>query len=308
MIPIILAIATGLYLFLFAVVILLFSMRDRRRIEFRLKDLFHEDVSKNRPIQIKKVQQQKIPISRSLANQLVAADVRMRPEEYLIVWILSAATPALLLLVIGAHPVTILGGAIIGAGLPPYFVNRKMARRLVQFESQLSEALVMISNCLKSGLTFQQAMGNIASEMPDPISREFGRTMREINLGSSVETAMANLAERVKSTDLSLAVSAIQIQRQVGGNMVELLDNISETIKDRIKIKNEIKVLTASGRTSGMIIGLLPLGLAGVLMLINPEYIASFFSSQMGAMMLVTGAVMESIGFLAIKKIVSIKY
>ena len=308
MIPIILAVATGLYLFLFAVVILLFSMRDRRRIEFRLKDLFHEDVSKDRPIQIKKVQQQKIPISRSLANQLVAADVRMRPEEYLIVWILSAATPALVLLVIGAHPVTILGGAIIGAGLPPYFVNRKMARRLVQFESQLSEALVMISNCLKSGLTFQQAMGNIASEMPDPISREFGRTMREINLGSSVETAMANLAERVKSTDLSLAVSAIQIQRQVGGNMVELLDNISETIKDRIKIKNEIKVLTASGRTSGMIIGLLPLGLAGVLMLINPEYIASFFSSQMGAMMLVTGAVMESIGFLAIKKIVSIKY
>lgn len=308
MIPIILAVATGLYLFLFAVVILLFSMRDRRRIEFRLKDLFHEDISKNRPIQIKKVQQQKIPISRSLANQLVAADVRMRPEEYLIVWILSAATPALLLLVIGAHPVTILGGATIGAGLPPYFVNRKMARRLVQFESQLSEALVMISNCLKSGLTFQQAMGNIASEMPDPISREFGRTMREINLGSSVETAMANLAERVKSTDLSLAVSAIQIQRQVGGNMVELLDNISETIKDRIKIKNEIKVLTASGRTSGMIIGLLPLGLAGVLMLINPEYIASFFNSQMGAMMLVTGAVMESIGFLAIKKIVSIKY
>ena len=308
MIPIILAVATGLYLFLFAVVILLFSMRDRRRIEFRLKDLFHEDVSKNRPIQIKKVQQQKIPISRSLANQLVAADVRMRPEEYLILWVLSAAIPALLLLVIGAHPVTILGGAIFGAGLPPYYVNRKMARRLVQFESQLSEALVMISNCLKSGLTFQQAMGNIASEMPDPISREFGRTMREINLGSSVETAMANLAERVKSTDLSLAVSAIQIQRQVGGNMVELLDNISETIKDRIKIKNEIKVLTASGRTSGMIIGLLPLGLAGVLMLINPEYIASFFSSQMGAMMLVTGAVMESIGFLAIKKIVSIKY
>ena len=300
MIPIILAVATGLYLFLFFFFFLLFSMRDRRRIEFRLKDLFHEDVSKNRPIQIKKVQQQKIPISRSLANQLVAADVRMRPEEYLILWVLSAAIPALLLLVIGAHPVTILGGAIIGAGLPPYFVNRKMARRLVQFESQLSEALVMISNCLKSGLTFQQAMGNIASEMPDPISREFGRTMREINLGSSVETAMANLAERVKSTDLSLAVSAIQIQRQVGGNMVELLDNISETIKDRIKIKNEIKVLTASGRTSGMIIGLLPLGLAGVLMLINPEYIASFFSSQMGAMMLVTGAVMESIGFLAI--------
>lgn len=308
MIQVILAVATGLYLFLFAVAVLSFGMRDRRRVEYRLKDMFHEDAAKDRPIQIKKVQQQKIPISRSLANQLIAADVRMRPEEYLILWVLSAAIPALVLLVIGVHPVTILGGAIMGAGLPPYFINRRKARRLVQFESQLSEALVMISNCLKSGLTFQQAMGNIASEMPDPISREFGRTVREINLGSSVETAMANLAERVKSTDLSLAVSAIQIQRQVGGNMVELLDNISETIKDRIKIKNEIKVLTASGRTSGMIIGLLPIGLAGVLMMINPEYIASFFNTRMGTMMLITGAAMEAIGFLAIKKIVSIKY
>jgi len=191
---------------------------------------------------------------------------------------------------------------------PTYIVNRKKARRLAQFESQLSEALVMISNCLKSGLTFQQAMGNIASEMAEPIGREFGRTIREINLGNSVDIALANLAERVKSIDLGLAVSAIQIQRQVGGNMVELLDNISETIKERIKIKNEIKVLTASGRTSGLIIGMLPIGLAGVLMLINPDFIASFFNTRMGIAMLIAGAVMETMGFLAIKKIVTIKY
>lgn len=305
---IILAAATGLYVFLFVLAIISLSTQDRRRLENRLKDLIHEDSGSSRPVRIKKVQQQRTPLSRSLSNQLIAADMRMRPEEYVAIWILAAFIPALILFALGAHPVTVFGGAIIGAGLPPYIVNRKKARRLAQFESQLSEALVMVSNCLKSGLTFQQAMGNIASEMADPIGREFGRTIREINLGSSVDTALANLAERVKSIDLGLAVSAIQIQRQVGGNMVELLDNISETIKDRIKIKNEIKVLTASGRTSGLIIGMLPIGLAGVLMLINPDFIASFFNTRMGIAMLITGAVMETIGFLAIKRVVTIKY
>jgi len=305
---IILAITTGLYLFLFSVAILSLGRRDRLRVEQRLKDLIQEDNDIRQPIRIKKKRQQRIPVSRTLANQLIAADVRMRPEEYLVLWILSALIPGFLLFALSLHPITAVGGTLIGACLPPYFVGRKKANRLMQFESQLSETLVMISNCLKSGLTFQQAMNNIASEMPDPIGREFGRTVREINLGSSVDMAMANLAERVKSTDLNLAVSAIQIQRQVGGNLVELLENISETIKDRIKIKNEIKVLTASGRTSGMIIGLLPIGLAGVLMLINPEFIAGFFNTKLGYVMVITGAVMETIGFFAIKKIVTIKY
>jgi len=166
----------------------------------------------------------------------------------------------------------------------------------------------MIGNCLRSGMTFQQAMANIASEMPDPIGREFGRAVREISLGSSVDLALNNLAERVKSVDLNLAVSAIQIQRQVGGNLLDLLMNISETIKDRIKVKNEIRVLTATGRSSGLVIGVLPLGLAGVLMLINPSYVQSFFNTQLGTILIVVAAVMESIGFLLIKKVVSIRY
>lgn len=308
MMQIILAVSTGLYLFLFSVAILSMLAKDRRRVEQRLKELIREDLDTIKPVKIRKVQQQKIPVSRAFANELVSADIRMRPEEFIVVWILAALIPASLMVLLSAHVITVLGAALIGAALPPYFINRKKIKRLIQFEAQLSEALVMVGNCLRSGLTFQQAMGNIAREMPDPIGREFSRVVREINLGSNVDLALSNLAERVKSTDLSLAVSAIQIQRQVGGNLLDLLENISETIKDRIKVKNEIRVMTATGRASGMIIGSLPIALAAVLMMINPEFIQAFFATRRGIGMVITGVVMETIGFLLIKKVVTIKY
>lgn len=308
MMQLILAVSTGLYLFLFSIALLSMLARDRKRVEQRLKELVREESISDRPIKIKRVQHTRLPASKALANELITADIRMRPEEFLVLWIILTLLPASLFFLLGAHPITVLAIALFGGGTPPFWIRSRKAKRLIKFESQLSEAMVMVGNCLRSGLTFQQAMNNIASEMPDPIGREFSRAVREINLGGSVDLALNNLAERVKSTDLSLAVSAIQIQRQVGGNLLELLENISDTIKDRIKIKNEIRVLTASGRASGMIIGMLPLGLAGVLMLINPDFISSFFNTQIGIGMLITGGAMETIGFLMIRKIVSIKY
>ncbi|MDD2533146.1 MAG: type II secretion system F family protein [Eubacteriales bacterium] len=306
--PLILGVTTGLYLFLFSLVLLSMMVRDRRLVERRLRELVREDLAHDRPVKIKRTQRNRLPASQALANELITADIRMRPEEFLVIWILLTLVPASLLFLMNVHIITILGAALIGGGLPPYWIRNRKAKRLIKFEAQLSEAMVMVGNCLRSGLTFQQAMTNIANEMPDPIGREFSRVVREINLGGSVDSALNNLAERVKSMDLNLAVSAIQIQRQVGGNLLDLLENISETIKDRIKIKNEIRVMTASGRSSGMIIGTLPLGLAGVLMMINPDFIQSFFNTQIGIGMLITGAVMETIGFLMIKKVVSIKY
>lgn len=308
MMPVILAVSTGLYLFLFSLGLLSTLVRNRRRVENRFRDLIREDSRNARPARIKRVQHSRLPAGQALANELVSADIRMRPEEFLVVWIAMILLPALLLLLLNAHPLTITGLSVAGGLLPPYWIRLRKGKRLIRFESQLSEAMVMVGNCLRSGLTFQQAMNNIANEMPDPIGREFSRAVREINLGGSVDLALNNLAERVKSTDLALAVSAIQIQRQVGGNLLDLLENISETIKDRIKIKNEIRVMTATGRASGMIIGSLPLGLAGVLMLINPDFITAFFNTSLGIGMLIAGAIMETIGFLMIRKIVSIRY
>lgn len=305
---IILAVSIGLYTFLFSIAILSMLARDRRHFELRIKDLIQEDISSERPIKINKIQHQRLPASRALANDLISAGIRMRPEEYLVIWGLVSLLPTLVMVLFNAHWITDIAVALIGLAVPPYYVNRQKAKRLVKFESQLSEALVMVGNCLRSGLTFQQGMNNIATEMPDPIGREFSRAVREINLGSNVDVALSNMVDRIDSTDLSLAVSAIQIQRQVGGNLLEILDNISETIKDRIKIKNDIKVMTASGRSSGFIIGFLPIAISGILMLINPGYMKVFFTTKIGLMMLIAGASLETIGFLLIKKIVSIKY
>ncbi len=305
---IILAVATGLYLFLFSVTMLSIAAKDRRRVESRLQELGKKEVELDRPVQIKRERKHRTPALQALANDLVSSGIRMRPEEYLVVWGITATLPALLISLMKFHFITVIAAVIIGAALPPYFVSRQKAKRLIKFESQLSEALVMAGNALRSGLTFQQAMANIANEMPDPIGKEFSRVVREINLGSSVDIALGNLAERVDSIDLSLAVSAIQIQRQIGGNLLDLLSNISETIKDRIKIKNEIRVLTATGRSSGMVIGILPIALAGILMIINPTFIQAFFETRMGIMMVIVGLSMETIGFLMIRKVVTIKY
>jgi tight adherence protein B len=151
-------------------------------------------------------------------------------------------------------------------------------------------------------------MANIAHEMPDPIAREFARTAKEIQLGNSMDTALDNMVQRVRSTDLMLTVSAVQIQRQVGGNLLEILENISVTIRERIKLKDDIRVMTASGRISSVVVGLIPVAIGGLLMLINPSYIQTFFDTPMGIGMLTAAAGMEIIGFLIIKKIVTIKY
>jgi tight adherence protein B len=232
----------------------------------------------------------------------------MRPNEFLVIWFLSAVFMPVLMAVAGLHLVSVAAVGIIGLATPPLLVRKRKKKRLVIFEKQLGEALVLICNCLRAGMTFQQAMSSIATEMPDPIAREFSRTVKEIHLGASVDTALDSMVKRVGSTDLMITISAIQIQRQVGGNLMEILENISMTIKDRIKIKEDIRVLTATGRSSGVIVGAIPLAIGGLLTLVNPAYIMTFFETRMGVIMLIVAGAMEAIGFLIIRKIVSVKY
>ena len=151
-------------------------------------------------------------------------------------------------------------------------------------------------------------MENVANDMPAPIGMEFGRVCNEIRYGATMEEALNNMAERVKSPDLMLVVSAVLIQRTTGGNLSEILSTISETIRDRIKIKGEISSTTAQGRMSGIIIGALPIGIAVILMVINPEYMSTFFTTTVGNIMLTVSVIMEILGFLAIRKVVTIEY
>ncbi|MDD4689643.1 MAG: type II secretion system F family protein, partial [Eubacteriales bacterium] len=198
--------------------------------------------------------------------------------------------------------------AIIGIVSLPFLIRKRAKKKIMEFENQLSDALVVICNCLRSGLTLSQAMENIAHEMSDPIAKEFARVCRDVRYGSSIESALTAMNSRIKSDDLMLAISAINIQRQVGGNLSNILETISETIKARIKLKHEIKVLTATGRASGLVISILPIGMGLLLTIINPSYMMLFFENSIGKIMLGVGAVMEIIGILVVKKIVTVKY
>jgi tight adherence protein B len=208
----------------------------------------------------------------------------------------------------GAQIIVIIGIFIIGAAIPPFMVKRMKAKTMANFDKQLIDAMAILGNCVRAGFTFQQGLESIAKEMPDPIAREFGRTLRELNLGMPMEESLNRLVKRTGNEDLDLLVSAIIIQRQVGGNLSEILDNICITIKERLKIKNEIKVLTATGRVSGYVVGLLPIFLMVILMVINPGYMKMFFTTPIGRLMLIVAFILEGIGFLLVKKVVDIKF
>jgi tight adherence protein B len=243
-----------------------------------------------------------------IARQLESAGILLKAEEFIMAWAAATLVPAGLLLFFGVNQVTAVAFAAAGAILPPLIVSMRRKKRLALFEKQLGDALGIISNCLRSGFTFLQAMESISGEMAEPISKEFGKTLREMRLGVPIETALENIVRRMNNPDLDMLVSAVLIQRQVGGNLADIIDNISVTIRDRLKIKGDIKVMSASGRISGMVIGLLPVFLTGILMLLNPNYILTFFQSTAGIVMLCVAGFMELTGFLLVQKIVNIKF
>jgi tight adherence protein B len=163
-------------------------------------------------------------------------------------------------------------------------------------------------NGLRSGYSVLQAMEAVSREMASPISVEFARIVQEVQIGLPLDQAMSNMLRRIKSDDLDLVVTAINVQREVGGNLAEILDVISFTIRERVRIKGEIRTLTAQGRYSGYVISLLPIGLALVLFCVNKPYVERLFTSGWcGWAMVVCGLLMIGTGFIAIQKIVAIE-
>jgi tight adherence protein B len=242
------------------------------------------------------------------AQELSISGVPLKAEEYFMIWLMSGILLPLLCLFISKNILVAVGISAFGLLIPPLALGRARHKRMQMFETQLSDALVVISNCLRSGFTFQQSLESITSEMAEPISKEFGKTLREIKLGLSMEVALSNMVKRLKHDDLELLVNAVVIQRQVGGNLAEILESIADTIKERLKIRSEIKVLTATGRMSGIVVGLLPVFMLAFLMVLNPSYVSIFFTTSIGMLMIAVAVVLESIGFIIVNKIVNIKF
>ncbi len=255
----------------------------------------------------KRREKRKSGFAKKLAAELVSAGILLKPEEYLLIWAGSTIVPSLLFYIAGGQLISVAAVLMVGLIIPPLLVARSKRKRMKKFEKQLADSIILISNSLRAGFTFQQAMESVSKEMPEPIAGEFKRTLLEIQLGSATDEAMERMVVRTNSADVSLLISAVLIQWKAGGNLADVLDNISGTIRERLRIKGEIRVLTSSGRMSGLIIGLLPIFLVIILMIINPIYITEFFVTTIGMILVVIAVLMELVGFFFFLKIINIK-
>ncbi len=186
------------------------------------------------------------------------------------------------------------------------YILLKIDRREAAFTNQLGDCLMMVANAMRAGFSFLQAMELVSKEMEPPISDEFKHVMRDISLGASVERALDDMDKRVSSPDFSLVVTAVLIQQQVGGDLAHILDTISDTIQDRIRMRREVKTLTAQGRMSGWVLAALPFGLGAFISVINPSYIEPLFTERIGQMAIAFAVIFVILGFIVIQRIVDI--
>ena len=213
-----------------------------------------------------------------IARELARADLKLKVAEYFALYVIAIFLGALIFGFLGGwHPVSFLIGAVIGVFAPRFYVKRQQRQRLNRFNDQLADMLNLMVNGLRAGYSTMQAMEAISKELPPPISDEFRRVVQEMQLGVPMETALDNLLRRIPSRDLDFVITAINVQREVGGNLSEILDSISFTIRERVRIKGEIRVLTAQVRASGTLLSIVPMVLALILWFLNPDYLMSFF-------------------------------
>src|SRR4051794_22710048 len=256
----------------------------------------------------------------NLARELARADVALKPSEFLAIRFAAILGVPLVMLLLSPF-VPLLGswlvwlvGAGVGWWVPRFWLNRRKSKRLKSFNSGLSDTIMLLANSLRAGSSFLQSVEMVCREAQPPISTEFSRVIREVNLGLPLDDALTNLGRRMKSDDLDLMVTAIAIQHQVGGNLAEILDTIAYTIRERARIKGEIKPLTAQQRMSGYVVGSLPVALVILLSVIAPTFMApmlqappALFGLPAGFFILGFGGLMMGIGFILIRRIVDIE-
>ena len=246
-----------------------------------------------------------------IATSLAQADLKLRPAEYIAAMIIAAFLLGFFAWAIGGQNiVSALIGAVLGGMIPRIYMKRQQNKRITTFGNQLPDMLNLTVNGLRAGYSTMQALESVSKELPPPLSDEFSRVVKEMQLGIAMDDALNNMHRRIPSDDLDLIITAINVQREVGGNLAEILDMISYTIRERIKIKGEIKVLVSQVIYSGRFLALLPLILMGLLWFANREYLMTFFSPGnllCGGIMLGIAAVMVASGYIVMNKLADIE-
>jgi tight adherence protein B len=261
----------------------------------------------------------------SLTRSLARADIKMKVGEFILVTIVLTVVGGLLGWFLGggarlgggestlqllANVPGILIGGIVGFFAPTLYMRQQQGKRLIKFDNQLADMLSLMVNGLRAGYSIMQAMEAISRELPAPISDEFRRVVQEMQLGIPMDVALENLTRRIPSKDLDLVVTALNVQREVGGNLAEILDTISHTIRERVRVKGEIRVLTSQVMMSGRILSIMPVAVIILMYFLNRQYMMRFFNPatrMYGIPALIIGAFMIVIGYLVMQKLASIE-
>ena len=243
---------------------------------------------------------------KKLEIELMKSDIPITVGELLVIKILTSTSSAFLAYALSKDFIVVLFIFILIWCLPKIIISHRKKERVKNFNEQLNEGTMIISNSLKAGYSFLQAIAAVSQETKDPFAKEFKKLLKEMSLGISEDIALNNMLNRMESEDLRLIVNAILIQKDIGGNLSEILDNISKTIRERQKIQNELKTLTAQGRLSAIIVMLIPFFIGITVYFTNKEYIMLLFTTPLGIGLIVTAFLNQIIGLIIIKKIINI--
>ena len=244
-----------------------------------------------------------------VSTDLARANLKLTVTEFLllnvaiiVLGILGGALVVRRLWIVGAAV-----GGILGFMIPRILLGLRQSRRLNAFNDQLGDTITLLANSLRSGYSLLQSMEMVAKELPPPMSEEFERVTREIGLGLSNQEALNNLYRRIQSDDLDMMITAINIHHEVGGNLSEILDTIGHTIRERVRIKGDIRTLTAMARYSGYIVSILPIAVAGLLFVMNADYMSALWEDSCGVQMMIASALGMFSGWIIISRVVNIQ-
>ncbi|WP_033170563.1 type II secretion system F family protein [Selenomonas sp. ND2010] len=321
---IILALAVTLFCLMMFLMLLRIKAREHKNIVNRM-EYFSGNAVKLRQQQLRQRQRKKVKgqfrefvrkVAQKVQNiqkgnqmdfKMQQADWPLLGSEFEVILVIFGGFCAILTLAATLNPWIALAAGFVGVILGLMLLDISIKRRQKAFTNQLGDMLTMVANALRAGFSFMQAFELIAREMDAPIGREVQKVVNEVNVGVTLETALENMQKRVESPDFELVVTAVLIQRQVGGNLAQILDTISGTIQERVRMRREVMALTAQGRMSGIVLALLPVALGVFLTTVSPDYMRPLFEETTGQIAIGVAVVMEIIGFLVIRKIVDIK-
>jgi tight adherence protein B len=290
-----------------------------RQFEQRLKDLSTSDGDEAGATSVLKIQPKAsaLPMvdrfvggtsaGSSLANLIEQSGVDTNPGAVVTMSLVASVTLAVVAFFFSHRVLAALVAALVGVALPVLWLKIKRGRRLRAFEEQFPEALDLLSRAIRAGHAFQTSMGMIAEELPAPVGVEFKKSFEQQNFGLPLKEALDGLAERIPLMDVKFFITAVQIQRETGGNLAEILDNLANVVRERFKILRQVRVHTAHGRFTGYVLLGLPAFLAVALMFINPEHMRTLFTAKLGQMLVMGAIVMQSIGFVWIQKVIKIE-